>query len=90
MKLCATLLLFFVIFIRNLFKNLLNDNFIDPFRKILNNRQRQTTLDRFSKKESQDFSSAKRQKKERALEREKTPEGMLPDVFMEGDSPSKQ
>ena len=90
MKLCATLLLFFVIFIRNLFKNLLNDNVIDHFRKILNNRHRQTTLDRFLKKESQDCSSAKRQKKERTPGREKTPEGMLPDVFMEGNFPSKQ
>ena len=79
-----------LIFIKNLFKNLFNDNVIDHFRKILNNRQRQTTLDRFLKKESQDSSSAKRQKKERTPEREKTPEEMLPDVSMEGDSPSNK
>ena len=60
LKLCAILVLFFVNFIKNLFKNLFNNNVIDHFRKILNNRQRQTTLDRFLKKESQDSSSAKR------------------------------
>ena len=69
--------------------NLFNDNVIDHFKKILKNRQRQTTLDKFIKQKSQDSSSIKKQKKEKTGEGEKTSELMLSDVSMDSDSFSK-
>jgi hypothetical protein len=61
------------------------------FRNILKHRQKQITLDKLfvrqRPRESQaESSGAKTQKREK----EETPGRQLPDVFMEGDSPSKQ
>ena len=69
--------------------NLFNDNVINHFKKILKNRQRQTTLDKFIKQKSQDSSCLKNQKKEKTSEGEKTSKLMLPDVPSDGDSSSK-
>ena len=60
--------------------NLFNDTLMSHFRKVLKHRQKQIILDRFLVKES----------KSQRVEKERTPEGQLPQVFMEGDSPSKQ
>ncbi|XP_067135000.1 tigger transposable element-derived protein 1-like [Centruroides vittatus] len=61
--------------------HLFNENVMSHFRKILQKRQKQQTMDKFLIK---DLPAQKRQK------REATPEVPLPDVFMEGDSPSRQ
>jgi hypothetical protein len=71
--------------------NLFNDNAMSHFRNILKRRQKQISLDRIlvrqGPSESQaESSGAKRRKRGR----EKTPEGQLPGVFMEGDSSFKQ
>ena len=68
-----------------------NDQTMSHFRNILRRRQKQSSLDRFLVKvkpgEPQPGPSReKRQKKER----EKTPEFQIPEVLLEGDSPSKQ
>ncbi|KAM6468471.1 tigger transposable element-derived protein 1-like [Liasis olivaceus] len=51
------------------------------FQRVMQRRKKQVTLDRFFTKTQP---AAKRQR------REETPEGDLPDVLLEGDSPSKQ
>ncbi|XP_040286123.1 tigger transposable element-derived protein 1-like [Bufo bufo] len=61
--------------------NLMNDNVVSHFRRVMQHRKRQVTLDRFFRKTEP---AARRQR------REETPEGDPPDVLMEGDSPSKQ
>ncbi|KAM6468469.1 uncharacterized protein PHA67_007400 [Liasis olivaceus] len=61
--------------------NLMNDNVVSHFWRVMQCRKKQVTLDRFFAKTEP---AAKRQR------REDTPEGDLPDVLLEGDSPSKQ
>ncbi|GCC28836.1 hypothetical protein chiPu_0007270 [Chiloscyllium punctatum] len=74
--------------------NMFNDNVIDHFRKIQKSRQHQTILERWFSKKSQ---SSEPQPSTSGLsvtrmmrQREQTAEAQLPDVIMEGDSPSKQ
>lgn len=69
--------------------NLMNDNVMSQFRKVLQNRRRQITLDRFLLKSAQQEEKAEEPAAKRAR-RELTPEVELPAVLMEGDSPSKQ
>ncbi|KAM6435888.1 tigger transposable element-derived protein 1-like [Liasis olivaceus] len=61
--------------------NMMNDNVFSHFRRVMQRRKKQLTLDRFFPRTEP---AAKRQR------REETPEGDLPDVPLEGDSPSKQ
>ncbi|XP_044137796.1 tigger transposable element-derived protein 1-like [Bufo gargarizans] len=61
--------------------NLMNDNVVSHFQRVMQRRKRQVTLDRFFR---QTEPAARRQR------REETPEGDPPDVLMEGDSPSKK
>ncbi|GCC33435.1 hypothetical protein chiPu_0011904 [Chiloscyllium punctatum] len=74
--------------------NMFNDNVIDHFRKIQKSRQHQTILERWFSKESQ---SSEPQPSASGLsvttmkrQRQQTAKAQLPDVIMEGDSPSKQ
>jgi hypothetical protein len=70
--------------------NLFNDNAMSHFRNILKCRQKQISLGRFLVKQGPNESQAESSgAKRRKREREKIP-GQLPDVFIEGDSPSKQ
>ena len=66
--------------------NIFNDNVMSHFRKVLQRRQRQQTLDRFLMKRK----TPEERQQEKRQRREKTPEQELPFPFMEGDSPSKQ
>ncbi|KAM6467503.1 uncharacterized protein PHA67_012932 [Liasis olivaceus] len=61
--------------------NQMNDNMVSHFRRVMQRRKKQVTLDRFFGKTEP---AAKRQR------RKDTPEGDLPNVLLEGDSPSKQ
>ncbi|KAM6467107.1 uncharacterized protein PHA67_012646 [Liasis olivaceus] len=61
--------------------NMMDDNVFSHFRRVMQRRKKQLTLDRFFPRTEP---AAKRQR------REETPEGDLPDVPLEGDSPSKQ
>ncbi|KAF7235332.1 Tigger transposable element-derived protein 1 [Varanus komodoensis] len=61
--------------------NLMNDNVVSPFRRVVQRRKKQVTSNGFFAKI---YPAAKRRR------REETPEGDLPDVLMEGDSPSKK
>ena len=69
--------------------NLMNDNVMSQFRKVLQNRTRQITLDHFLLKSAQQEEDAEEPAAKRAR-RDVTPEVELPAVLMEGDSPSKQ
>ena len=68
--------------------NAFNDEVMSHFRKVLKRRQKQVTLDMFFKKRQQ-HPTAESSKPKR-FERERSPSADLPEVFMEGDSPSKQ
>ena len=70
--------------------NIFNDNAMSHFRKILQRRQKQLTLDRFLVKEKRKATAEKDSTELKRQRREKTPEGQLPSHFMEGDSPSKE
>ena len=66
-----------------------NDNAMYHFRKILQRRQKQQTLDKFLVKEKRDENKEKDLPDPKRQRREETPEVELPEVFMAGDSPSK-
>ena len=68
--------------------NAFNDEVMSHFRKVLKRRQKQVTLDMFFKKRQQ-HPTAESSKPER-FERERSPSADLPEVVMEGDSPSNQ
>ena len=74
--------------------NIMNDNVMSHFRKLLQKRKRQVTLDRFlvqketSKRPRREETPERQESKQQ--KREKTPAFELPSVLMEGDSPSKQ
>ena len=70
--------------------NIFNDNVMSHFRKILQRRQKQLTLDRFLVKEKRQATAEPDSPQAKRQRREKTPEDQLPSVLMEGDSPSKQ
>lgn len=85
--------------------HMFNDSVMYHFRRILQRRKKQLTIDQFFTKENKAATSKpvsppkKRQRREEtpeidlptlSLERETTPEGELPRHIMEGDSPSKQ
>ncbi|KAF2367541.1 hypothetical protein FHG87_001710 [Trinorchestia longiramus] len=59
------------------------------FRKIVQKRQKQLTMDRFLKEKRKATAQPDSPPRKRER-REKTPEGALPSVIMEGDSPSKE
>lgn len=65
-----------------------NDTIMNHFRKVLKRRQRQVSLDRYFKRDEHPVAETSVAKR---LERESTPQAEeFPEVFMEGDSPSKQ
>ena len=71
--------------------NIFNDNVMSTFRKILQRRKKQQTIDKFFRKEirqatAEQDSDSPQQK----IQRTETPEEQLPSVFIEEDSPSKQ
>ena len=68
--------------------NALNEEVMSHFRKVLKRRQKQVALDMFFKKR-QEHPTAESSEPKR-FEREKSPSADLPEVFMEGDSPSKR
>ena len=70
--------------------NMFNDNALSHFRQILKRRQKQTSLDRFVVRQGPSDSQAgpsgtKRQRREVTPDR-----ALIPEVLLEGDSPSKQ
>uniref|UniRef100_A0A2D4Q5L4 HTH CENPB-type domain-containing protein n=2 Tax=Micrurus TaxID=8634 RepID=A0A2D4Q5L4_MICSU len=72
--------------------NIFNDNVMSTFRKILQRRKKQQTIDKFFRKEirqatAEQDSDSPQQTRQR---REKTPEEQLPSVFVEEDSPLRQ
>lgn len=69
--------------------NLMNDNVMSQFRKVLENR-RQLTLDLILVKSAQEGEEKAEEPAAKRARRELTPEVELPAVLMEGDSPSKQ
>ena len=62
--------------------NIFNDNAMSHFRKILQRRQKQLTLDRFLVKEKRKATAEKDSTELKRQRREKTPEGQLPSHFM--------
>jgi hypothetical protein len=61
------------------------------FRNILKLRQKQITLDKFFVRQKPSESEAELSGDTRVkIEKEETPERQSPDVFMEGETPSKQ
>ncbi|KAF2358657.1 hypothetical protein FHG87_010586 [Trinorchestia longiramus] len=67
-----------------------NDTVMVHFRKIVQKRQKQLTMDRFLLKEKRKATAQPDSPPRKRERREKTPEGALPSVIMEGDSPSKE
>ncbi len=67
-----------------------NDTVMAHFRKIVQKRQKQLTMDRFLLKEKRKATAQPDSPPRKRERREKTPEGVLPSVIMEGDSPSKE
>ena len=67
-----------------------NDTVMAHFRKIVQKRQKQLTMDRFLLKEKRKATAQPDSPPRKRERREKTPEGALPSVIMEGDSPSKE
>ena len=70
--------------------NIFNDNVMSTFRKILITRKKQLTIDMFFRKEKRQATEKEDSQEQKKQKREATPEGQLPPVIMEGDSPSKQ
>lgn len=70
--------------------SIFNDNVMDHFRRIVQQRKNQLTMDRFLMKEKRKASSEPDSPPKTRDRRETTPEGRLPTLFMEGDSSSKQ
>lgn len=70
--------------------SLFNDNVMDHFRRIVQQRKKKLTMDRFLIKEKRKATSEPDSPPKKRDRRETTPEGQLPTLFMEGDSPSKQ
>ena len=63
------------------------DNVMWHFRKVLDNRKKQVSLDKYFKRKEHPVEESSSSKK---FAKEKTSKDDLPSVFMERDSPSKQ
>ena len=70
--------------------SIFNDNVMSHFRRIVQKRKKQLTIDRFFIKEKRAATSQPDSPRKKKNRRETTPEGELPSLLMEGDSPSKQ